>query len=98
MPQPTTWALELGTLDRDHPSFSGGNEAMMLCKDGTGGTWSLSGSRGGKWGVACLLHMQGEHGFSFLFALSERHYRAFPVCATLVLSLGHLGNRKRILC
>lgn len=49
MPQPTTWALELGTLDRDHPSFSGGNEAMMLCKDGTGGTWSLSGSRGAKW-------------------------------------------------
>lgn len=39
MPQPTTWALELGTLDREHPSFSGGNEAMMLCKDGTGGTW-----------------------------------------------------------
>lgn len=29
MPQPTMWALELGTLDRDHPSFSGGNEAMM---------------------------------------------------------------------
>lgn len=28
--------------------------------------------------MACLLHMQGEHGFSFLFALSEGHYRAFP--------------------
>lgn len=27
--------------------------------------------------MACLLHVQGEHGFTFLFVLSERHYRAF---------------------
>lgn len=28
--------------------------------------------------MACLLHVQAEHDFSFLFVLSKRHYRAFP--------------------